>query len=43
MVEANRSRITVNKKEKNYDLSYIKEIRVLNNYYNYLIKVINKY
>jgi hypothetical protein len=42
MVEADRSRIAVNKKEKYYDLSHIKEIRALNNYYNHLIKVINK-
>jgi hypothetical protein len=43
MVEADGSRITVNKEKEYYDLSHIKEIKVLNNYYNRPIKEINKY
>jgi hypothetical protein len=42
MVKADGSRIAINKEKEYYDLSYIKEIRALNDYYDYLIKEINK-
>jgi hypothetical protein len=42
MVEADGSRIAINKEKEYYNLSYIKEIKALNDYYSHLIKEVNR-